>query len=427
MGVDSELEMLRADGSRFFARLDSAAHSAGQPGYMQCLTVLSDISEQKRAAAMVQEARETSEQASDAKTRFLAAASHDIRQPLQALTTVCDLLRRRLREPKNLELLDCQTEALAGMRELLDALLDVSRLDSGTIAPEIRSFPVAPLLRRLETHYQPLARNKGLTLRVARCSAVIESDPVLLRQILDNLVANAIRYTAKGRVLVGCRRRGGALRFEVWDTGIGIAEDEQARIFEDFYQLGNPARDANNGLGLGLAIVERTARLLGHRIGLKSRDKGTLFTVAAPLAEPGSGTNENPPAEKPVPTHLPTAATVLLVEDNDAVRDSMVMMLNSYGYRVIAARDGAEALHRISGEAPRPNIIVTDYRLPEGETGPQAIAAVRNALGADLPALILTGDIELAHSPEALGISCTILQKPINPATLNKHMQRLLS
>ncbi len=417
-----EVEMLRGDGSRFFARLDSVAQTAEEGRPRQCLTLISDISAQRRAQALTQAASQLAERTSAAKTRFLAAASHDLRQPLQVLTSFTEVLGQRLEDGEALELVARQATALADMRQLLDALLDASRLESGAITPEIKPFAVGPLLRRIESAHRALAAKKGLALQLAPCGAIIESDPLLLRQILDNLVGNAIRYTRGGTVLLCCRRRGGKLRIEVWDTGIGIPEEQRTRIFEEFYQLDNPARARGKGHGLGLAIAARAARLLGSEIELRSRPGGSMFSVAAPLAGPQSAA-EPDMAERTVAATPRTADTVLLVEDDIVVRYAMSTLLDTYGYRVLAAGSGAEALRLLEQETERTDILITDYRLPEGESGLQVIGGVRKALGRNLPAIILTGDT-LAPGP-APG-DCPILYKPVSADRLHEQIQRLL-
>lgn len=425
--LNCELEMQRKDTSRFVAQLNGAVHRYMPDEPAECLTVVSDISERKAAEEMMRKAQELSEHASAAKTRFLAAASHDIRQPLQALTSIGELLRRSLRAPEDLELLDFHAEALTGMRELLDALLDVSRLDAGAVTPNVQSLSIAPLLRKLETRHRLPAKKKGLDLRVSPCSAVIRSDPVRLLQILGNLVANAIRYTETGGVLVGCRRSGNAIRIEVWDTGIGIPKEENERIFEDFYQLGHRAGDTEKGLGLGLAIVQRTANLLGHPLDVRSRNQGSMFAITVPLGHVEPDINTDAQADQAGVSCRPEDVTVLLVDDNEIVRKSTEMALKSLGYWVIAATDGEKALRKICNATRAPNIILTDYHLARGETGPQVIEDVRSILATDIPALVLTGDNGLASIPNVTDGPWMIFQKPVEPQTLDRVIQGLLS
>ena len=422
-----EIEMQRQDGSRFVARLNSKLHPNTQERKQECLIVVSDISEQKAAEVMMQKAQEKSEQASADKTRFLAAASHDIRQPLQALTSIGDLLRQSLHTPEDLELLKLHSEALTNMRELLDALLDVSRLDAGVITPNVESFPIAPLLQKLATQHKLAADNKGLKLRVAPCSAVVKSDLVLLRQMLDNLVANAIRYTESGGVLVGCRRSRDAIRIEVWDTGVGIPEEEKERIFEDFYQLGHPAGNAGEGLGLGLSIVQRTARLLRHDLNVRTLKQGSVFAVTVPLGQTKFINRKVPLSNHLSASYRPEDVTILLVDDDNIVRKATELVLKRFGYQVISATDGAEALRKICSATRHPDLLLTDYRLAGGETGLQVIQAVHDILGTAVPALIVTGDIELSGISEVTDNPWMVFQKPVDPQMLNRVIKGLLS
>ncbi|MEL0587719.1 MAG: PAS domain-containing sensor histidine kinase [Candidatus Thiodiazotropha sp. (ex. Lucinoma kazani)] len=260
-----EVSIVLKDGPDFVAKLDSIVQPGGgrNGDDHQCLTLVSDITEIKKVEAENCMARKAAEVANQAKSHFLAAASHDLRQPLQAMTTINDLLKRKLSDKETLGLVNNLSDCLVNMNDLFNTLLNVSQLESGSIKPKINTFPVSELLHRLDTTYRSLAEEKQLKLHLVQCSATIHSDPVLLYQILDNLVSNAVRYTKAGKVLVGCRRRGSMLRIEVWDTGIGIPEGQREQIFDEFHQLYNPARDRSKGLGLGLAIAARSACLLG--------------------------------------------------------------------------------------------------------------------------------------------------------------------
>lgn len=425
--LNCELEMQRQDSSRFVGQFNGNVHRYTRDVPAECLAVVSDVSERKAAEEMMRKAQEASETANAAKTRFLAAASHDIRQPLQALTSIGELLRLSRRTPEDLELLGFHAEALTTMRELLDSLLEVSRLDAGAITPNVQSFSIAPLLRKLEARHGLLAKKKGLGLRVAPCSALIQSDSARLLQILDNLVANAIRYTETGEVLVGCRRSGSAIRIEVWDTGIGIPKDEKERIFEDFYQLGGRAGDSEKGLGLGLAIVQRTANLLGHPLDVRTRNQGSTFAVTVPLGQVKSDACTEAQTDRSGISCRPEEVTVLLVDDDEIVCKCTEMVLKNLGYRVIAATDGEKALRKICNATRLPDIILTDYHLGGGQTGSQVVEDVRSILATEIPAVILTGDNELAGMSEVKESPWIIFQKPVEPHTLNNVIQGLLS
>ena len=419
-----EVEVLRGDGSRFYARLDSILQPEIEGDILHCLTLVSDITELKRAETISRKARETAEKASQAKSSVLTAASHDLRQPLQAMTTISDILKSKLKDEEDLALVGNLSECLISMKELFNTLLNVSQLESGSITPRIVEFPVEKLLHRIGTTCHLLARKKGLRLRVAKSSAIIRSDPVLLGQILDNLVSNAIRYTENGTILLGCRHCGSLLRIEVWDTGIGIPEEKRGTVFDDFCQLGNPERDPNRGLGLGLAIAARTARLLGTQVELRSWERGSLFSVETPMAAIASS-HEQALDRFTEEENSALDGSLLLVEDNRAVLRSLTRLLEIYGYNVTEVTSGPEALTVIRERKDPFDLIITDYRLPKGETGIDLIRRVRQALEVDMPALVITGEVFQVQAVESSGLR--ILQKPVTADLLNKHIQEMLA
>lgn len=282
-----EIAFQRSDGTVFDAHLDCllTTDAGGKPMLRVSLT---DITARKQAEQAMQAAKIEAEEANAAKSHFLAAASHDLRQPLQALRLFFDILDKELDNPRHLKVVQMASAALAGGENLLHALLDVSKFDAGTVATQYRSVTFSEIAEALKSQCEGLARQKGLRLTVVNSSATIRSDPVLLSRLLRNLLNNAIKYTNQGRVLLGCRRVRDGVRIEVWDTGIGIAIDQQQRIFGDFYQIGNTSRDQSQGLGIGLAVVRRTADLLGHRITVRSwPGRGSVFavTIGQPLNE----------------------------------------------------------------------------------------------------------------------------------------------
>lgn len=356
--------------------------------------------------------------ANAAKSRFLAAASHDLRQPLQTLSLQTAILARTVHEPDATEAVRALGDTVGVMRGLLDALLDVSRLDSGAITPAVSDFPVGELLERLREEYGNHARDRRLELHVVFSSAVIRSDPVLLGHILRNLLANAIRYTHTGRVLLGCRRRGGNLRIEVRDTGIGIPPDQVDRIFEEFYQLDNPARDRSKGWGLGLAIIERSARLLGHRLDVQSvPGKGSTFAVEVPL-----GTAAGRPAhghERSVAVgNSHRGARIFLVEDDQSVREATACLLELHAFRVNAVANSEEASRVIRTLDSVPDLVIADYRLPMNRTGIDAVRELRRLAAADMPGIILTGDSSPQIRQEAGTHHLAVIHKPVDADTL---------
>jgi len=360
-------------------------------------------------------AKERAEAANVGKSKFLAAASHDLRQPLHALGLFLQTLRESaLPEPERRALAHAR-RSMDAMEGMFSSLLDVSRLDAHVVVPKIESFPLAPVLERARSELEPLARAKGLRLRVARTRAVVRSDPLLLERIVLNLVSNAVRHARRGAVLAGCRRAGAALRLEVRDSGPGIPPERHAEIFDEFTQLNNPERDRDKGLGLGLAIVSRLAELLGHRIGLRSAPgAGSTFSVTLPRgAPPEEG------AQRPSPEAADVSGLLVAVVDDDAVvLEAMASLLGKWGCATVCAGSGAELLASLAGTTRVPDLLVCDYRLRGGESGLDAVEAVREEFNADIAAAIVTGDTGSERLREVEASGLTILHKPVNPATL---------
>jgi PAS domain S-box-containing protein len=427
-GNDVAFRIRRKDGKVVWAAVswqtlfDRAGRSLG------FRTSVRDITERKQSEDALREAHREAERANRAKSRFLAAASHDLRQPLQAAHLFAAALRIGLRERGDLELLGSIEDALKSANELLDALLDVSRLDAGVLAPQFRDFAVADLLDQIETEFSEAAREKRLALRVLPSSATVRTDPLLLGRILRNLVSNALRYTHRGRVLIGCRRVGDRLAIDVLDTGIGIAADKTERIFEEFYQIGNPERDRTRGLGLGLAIVAGLAKLLDHPVQVRSEPgRGSLFRVLVPLAEPQTETVSAPSSPAIAAGPRPSGALLLAIDDDPGQLEAMKALFGRWGYRVLAVESAPAALAKLAQTGRVPNAIIADYRLRDGLTGADAIGSIRERLGHKVPGLILTGDTEPARIAEASASGFELLHKPIEAHRLQEAIERLLS
>jgi signal transduction histidine kinase len=377
-----------------------------------------DVTERRRAEAGLARAVEEAERANDAKTRFLAAASHDLRQPLQALSLYLGVLKARLqgREEQVMEAVGQCVESLTG---LLNDMLDVARLDAGVISPKLADIPVSRLLERVAAAWRIQAEAKGLRLRVVPSSKVVRTDPALMDRVLSNLVANAVRYTARGSILVGCRPVGeDQVRIEVVDTGIGIPADKLDEIFEEFRQLGNPERRRDKGTGLGLAIVRRIADLLGHRVEVRSRSgRGSVFAVTLPMA--GQCSLEEA-AQESADNH---ARRILVVDDEELVRRALEMVLAEMGHQVETAETVEEAL-RVSRRR-RPELVIADFRLAGGTTGIDAIRAVRANCGAALPAVVLTGDTDPATIRRIVDEGLDLLHKPLRIEALKGFLKRV--
>jgi signal transduction histidine kinase/ActR/RegA family two-component response regulator len=364
--------------------------------------------------------------ANRAKSRFLAAASHDLRQPMHALGLFVTQLNNRIKDPENRHLTGRIEAAVTALQGLLDALLDVSRLDAGVVTANFTDFQVSTVLDRIETAFAPDATDRDLHLRVKHCRLPVHSDPVLLERILINLVANALRYTETGGILVGCRRRGERVRIEVWDSGVGIAPEHQQAIFQEFYQIGNPERDRTKGLGLGLSIAARLARLLGGRIDVRSHPgRGSVFAVEVPRAAAR-------PETSPVQTtagveELLKDARVLVVDDDALVREALAGLMTQWGCRAMTAANGDQALEQAAQSARPPDAVLCDYRLPGEETGSTVIRRLRERFGPALPAALITGDTAPETLREAKESGIPLLHKPVQPARLRALLEHLVA
>ena len=302
-----------------------------------------DVTARKKAEDQLREAKESAERANATKSRFLAAASHDLRQPLQALDLQRAILARKATDPETLRTIQKLGRSIDTMRNTLDALLDLHQLESGAIRPNLVELSLHELLPAVAGQFQSLAAAKGLRLRVVPTTAVVRSDRSLLERVVQNLVANAIRYTQTGKVLVGCRRRGPRLAIEVRDTGIGMAASELDVIFEEFYQIGNPARDRQFGLGLGLAIARAAAELIGGRLAVRSTPgRGSTFSVELPFLGRAAVLSHHRGANSA--GARASSATILLIEDDNAIRGALQSLLDLDGYQVVAAEDGKTAV-----------------------------------------------------------------------------------
>ena len=384
---------------------------------------------QRRIGEATEELRlrkDEAERANVAKSRFLAAASHDLRQPMHALGLFVAQLQSQVHTPEARHLVKQVSESVRALDGLLDGLLDISKLDAGVLAPTLSNFPIAPALQRLETDYTGPAEQKGLYLRARPSGLWVRTDPALLERILLNLVSNALRYTDRGGILIACRIRGDRLRIEVRDSGLGIAPESQATIFQEFVQLHNPGRNRGMGLGLGLAIVKRLVTLLGLTLDLRSAPgQGSVFAVEVPLAEAMAGSQEPAPSSS-LPTNMLEGKTVVVVDDDSLVLSSVVGLLESWGCVVLPAASGAQAVDRISRTGIKPDAILCDYRLKEPRSGVEVIRDIRELFGRGLAAALISGDTD----PEVLRLAresgLALLHKPVSPAKLRTLLQRML-
>ena len=364
-------------------------------------------------------AKSEAENANLSKTRFLAAASHDILQPLNAARLYASSLveRKEHSDPGDLQLARNVDASLEAVEEILSALLEISRLDAGAMKPELTAFRIDEILRQLELEFQPMAKEKGLKLTVMPCSLTVRSDRRLLRRMLQNLISNAIKYTPQGRVLVGCRRLRNRIRIEVVDTGPGIPQASQKLIFREFQRLDSAAKSAS-GLGLGLSIVERMSKVLDHRLGLRSgRKKGSAFSIDVPrvAALPREAAA---PAPASGAAHLPLVGLVVLAIDNEPrILEGMKMLLEGWGCQMITATSLKAAQKALKGIKRAPDVIIADYHLDEGD-GLDAIVRLRWAFNSELPAILVTADRSQDVRDQAESRDVRLLNKPLKPASL---------
>lgn len=389
-----------------------------------------DVSERKRTAAALLDATKLAQAANVAKSRFLAVASHDLRQPLQSMVLIQGLLAKQVADERPRRLLARLDETLTSMSGMLNTFLDINQIEVGAIQPKMRQFRIDDLLRRLRDEFNYHASARGLALRVVPCSLSVTTDPRLLEQMLRNLLSNAVKYTETGKILIGCRRRHGVVSVEVWDTGIGIPKSEFESIFNEHYQIGNPARQRIHGLGLGLSIVQRLADLLQHRISVRSlTGKGSAFAIEI-KAVPAQPTDLVERDSEPIVSVKPDVDVrtdlILVVEDDPEVRDLLEDFLLGEGYHVETASDGATAELLVARSAIQPDLVITDQNLPNGMTGLELVSRVRALLGVKLPVIVLSGDTTIEAVQDVPLESCVHLNKPVRTGEIATAIQRLL-
>ncbi|MBC7952795.1 MAG: PAS domain S-box protein [Rhodospirillaceae bacterium] len=409
---------VRKDGSRLWAHVvitplwDAGGHMRGY------VRVSRDITDRMRVEEELRAAKDEAERANMAKSKFLAAASHDLRQPVQALVFFASALESKIGRSSAATVLGDMKGSLEALNVLLDALLDVSRLDAGIVTPQPTNFSLSVLIDRLMAEFGPLATDKKIALKTVPSSALVRTDPMLLGRVLQNFLTNAIRYTPRGRILIGCRRHNSVVRIQVWDTGIGIPPERLNDIFTEFYQVGNTERDRNQGLGLGLAIVARLSRLLDCKVEVRSKEgRGSMFSIDIPVVSYSSARNV---------AFLDTAARreeakkglVLVIDDEISVLKGLQMVLESWGYDVITATAEAEAVQLLDALHRPPDLIIADYSLRQGHTGAEAILHIRSQLNRSIPALLITGDTAPERLREAEAHGLNLLHKPVQPGKL---------
>jgi signal transduction histidine kinase/CheY-like chemotaxis protein len=368
---------------------------------------------------------EVAARANQEKTRFLASAVHDLRQPLHALGLFCAALDQRLHDIPERPLIKNMMASIEALETSFGAMLDISRLDAGVVRAAPQSFPVRDLFRRLYQQFGGDAEAHEISLRFRAARRLVLSDPQLLERVLANLLQNALRYTRQGGVLVAARRRASGVALEVWDTGVGIPAEKLELIFEEFYQIDNPERDRSRGLGMGLAIVRRLCNLLGHSLEVRSTPgRGTMFRVVVPVGDARDPTQPALEADT-LPPRTDVRVTVMLIDDERAIREATRELLRPMQVDVLVAATIAEAVELARQAAAPIDMILSDWRLRGTETGVEAVRAVRRICGEATPAVLITGDtsadvLTLAHENGLI-----ILHKPLQPRELVRLISRL--
>jgi signal transduction histidine kinase/CheY-like chemotaxis protein len=386
-----------------------------------------DVTDRKRVEAELVVAREAAERANLGKSRFLATASHDLRQPLQTLALLNGALRRTDTDPASAEALKQQEQAIGAMSRLMNALLDISKLESGAIKPEPADFSVSSLFEELRRDFAGVAAKKSLALQVEASQHWVHSDPSLVEQILRNLISNAVKYTLQGCVWLRCQYENTAIRLEVGDTGIGIAADHLPLIYDEFYQVGVQANSTREGYGLGLSIVQRLVNLLHLELQVHSVvGQGSVFALLLPATQSRPQIVHKMTETQTSNSEQAARSRILLVEDDMAVRDATRLLLKIEGYQVVAVASLAEALQR-ARESDGIDLLLTDYHLAQGETGIQVIAAIRDTLKTPVKSVLMTGDTSSAIKDLPRDPNFRVASKPIRAEELLTLLRGLLA